>query len=324
MCRRRPRGRARSRAPNNMPSAVLVLLRTPGNKFFEKPTRAHKACKSATFLHRPLHCAIRRRRACRRKAGTLMEFPPPSRLCGDPLDIRHTAGEKSTRARDPNKLQRTDSWSGLVRRHPGPQPNLNLYTRSLQSRAAMPLIPSSPKWRRPGQAARAQSSESPTEIPEASGEGEKNPIHRAEGDPRQSSANPRELSGSQRKRLSEMLQRERSNAALRPSMGKTRRVRWRGECGDPTSRRSFSRSRVAKELLIPCVVVLLGPGTRHVAANDGAKSTAFHRCTHIDVNDKKRDGSERAYRVHKHGGETQETQIPGNVLREPQNQPGKQ
>ena len=173
MCRRRPRGRARSRAPNNMPSAVLVLLRTPGNKFFEKPTHAHKACKSATFSHRHLHSAIRRRRACRRKAGTLMEFRPPSRLCGDPLDIRHKAGEKSTRARDPNKLQRTDSWTGLVRRHPGPQPNLNLYTRSLQSRAAMPLIPSSPKWRRPGQAARAQSSESPTEIPEASGEGEK-------------------------------------------------------------------------------------------------------------------------------------------------------
>jgi hypothetical protein len=44
-------------------------------------------------------------------------------------------------------------------------------------------------------------------------------------------------------------------------MGKTRRVRWRGECGDPTSLRSLSLSRVAKELLVPRVVVMVGPGT---------------------------------------------------------------
>src|SRR5271169_4796558 len=87
---------------------------------------------------------------------------------------------------------------------------------------------------------------------------------------------------------------------------------------------SFSRSRVAKELLIPRVVVMVCPGPRHVAANDRAKSSAFHRSTHVDVNDKKRDGSERAHRMYEHGGETQETQIPGNVLREPQNQAGKQ
>src|SRR5208282_3122007 len=87
---------------------------------------------------------------------------------------------------------------------------------------------------------------------------------------------------------------------------------------------SFPRSRVAEELLIPRVVVLLGPGTRHVAANDGAKSAAFHRSTHIDVDDKKRDGGERAYGMYEHSGEPQETQVPGNVLGEPQNQAGKQ
>ena len=231
MCRRRPRGRARSRAPNNMPSAVLVLLRTPGNKFFEKPIRERRACKSATFSHRRLRSAIRRRQACRRKAGTSMEFRPRSRLRGDPLDIRRTAGEKSTRALDRNKLQRADRRNGLVRRHPRPQLNLDLCTRSLQSRAAMPLIPSSPKWRRPGRAARAQSAESPKEIRETLGAGGKNLIHLAEDDRRKSSANPRELSGFRRKRPSEMSQRGRNNAALRRRMGKRRRVRWRGECG---------------------------------------------------------------------------------------------
>ena len=247
MCRRRPPGRARSRAPNNMPSAVLVLLRMPDNKFFEKPIRGRRACKSATFSHRRLHSAIRRRQACRRKAGTSMEFRPQSRLRDDPLDIQRTAGEKSTRALDRNKLQRTDRRTGLVRRHPRPQPNPDLCTRSLQSRAAMPLIPSSPKWRRPGQAALAQSAGSPREIPETLGEGEKNLIHLAEGDRRKSSANPRELSGFRRKHLSEMLQRGRSNAALRRRMGKTRPVRWRGECGDPTSHRSFSLAQPSCE-----------------------------------------------------------------------------
>src|ERR1700693_541263 len=188
----------------------------------------------------------------------------------------------------------------------------------------MPPIPSSPMLRRPGQAALAQSAELRTEIPEALGEGEKNLIHLAMGDPRKSSANPRELSGFRRKHPSERLQRGRSIEDLRRRMGTTKRVRWRGECGDPTSHRSFPRSRVAKELLIPRVVVLVGPGTRHVAANDGPKSTALHRSNHIEVDDKKRDGGERTHRMHEHGDETQETQVPGNVLGEPENQAGKQ
>src|SRR5208282_5052541 len=110
---------------------------------------------------------------------------------------------------------------------------------SLRSRAAMPPIPSSPKWRRPGQAALAQSAESPIEIPETSeGEG-RNLIHLSGADWWKPSANPPELSGSRCKRPSEMLQRRHSNAVLLQRTDKMKRVRWRVECGHPTSHRSF-------------------------------------------------------------------------------------
>ncbi len=231
MCRRRPRGRARSRALNNMPSAVLVLLRTPDNKFFEKPIHARRACKSAIFSHRRLRSAIRRRQACRRKAGRSMEFRRQRRFRGDRQDIQHTAEETSTRV--------LDRKTGLAQCRPRLQPILAPRARSLRSRVAMPLALSAPERRRPVQAALAQSAGSATGIRETLGGGEKDPTRRAEGDPRKSLAHPRELSGFHGKGFSEMSRHARSNEVLPRRMDKTRRVRWRDGCGDPTSHRSL-------------------------------------------------------------------------------------
>ena len=233
----------------------------PDNRFFERPIRGRRVCKLTTFSRRHLHSAKRQPQACHRKAGRSMEFRPRSRLRGDPLDTPRKVEEKSTRALDPNKLQRTDRWTGPVPCHPRQQLNLDLRTRSLQWRAAMLLIPSSPKWLRPGQAVLAQPAESPIEIPETLGEGDRNLIHHAGGDRKKFSANPPELSGVRRKYPSETLQPGRNNAVLPRRMGKMRLVRWHGECGDPTSQCSFSLGRVAEKFLIPRVVVMVGPGT---------------------------------------------------------------
>src|SRR5260370_3583074 len=73
-CRKRPRGHGRFRAPYSMPSAVLLLLRMPDNKFFEKPIHARTACKPETFSHHHLRFAIRRRQAYIPKAGKAIEF----------------------------------------------------------------------------------------------------------------------------------------------------------------------------------------------------------------------------------------------------------
>ena len=141
MCHRRPHGRARFRALNNMPSAVLVLRRTPGRKFVEKPIRERRACKSATFSRRRLHSATRRRQAYRRKAGRLMEFRRERRFRGDLRDIQHTVEETSTRVLD-RKI-------GLAQCRPRLPPILAPRARSLQSCVAMRLAPSAPgrRWR---------------------------------------------------------------------------------------------------------------------------------------------------------------------------------
>src|SRR5580698_10137468 len=283
MCRRRPRERARFRARNNMPSAVLVPLRMPDNRFFEKPIRGHRACKSETFSPRRLRSAIRRQQACRRKAGTSKVFRLRSWLCGDPPDIRHRAGEKSTPARDRNNLRRTHRHAGLVRRHRRRQLNPDLHTRSPQSRAATPMIPSAPKRRRPGRAAPAQSAESGTEIPGTLAGGEKNLIHLAERDQKMSSANSPELSGFRRKHPSEMWQRGRNNLALRRRMGKRKRVRWRAEYGDPTSHRSSLGSGFAGDIVVPSAMERPGPCARDVTVNHGSKAALFEDRAHVDV-----------------------------------------
>src|SRR4029077_9729580 len=114
------------------------------------------------------------------------------------------------------------------------------YTRSLRSPAAMPRIPSSPKWRRTGRVLPAQSSESSREILETSEEAEKNPIHLAGDDPRKCAAHPRELSGSLHTHPSEMSPGGRNSGVPLLRTGTMRLVRWRGEYGGPTSRRYSS------------------------------------------------------------------------------------
>src|SRR5271155_3758425 len=105
MCRTRPLVRARSRARNKMPFVVLFLLRTPGNRSFEKPTHARTTCKLTIFSRRRLRCAIPRQLAYLRKADRSMEFHPGWRFRGDRQGIRHKAEENSTPAPDLKKLQ---------------------------------------------------------------------------------------------------------------------------------------------------------------------------------------------------------------------------
>src|SRR5580692_2302376 len=134
------------------------------------------------------------------------------------------------------RTQQADRRTRLSR-HPLHQLIQNPCTRSLRSCAATPLIPLSIKRWRLGQAVLAQSSELPTKIRETLEEEGRNPIHLAAGGPTKSWANQRVPSGSLRKDPSEMLQRARSSGDLRRQTDTTRLVRWRGEYGDPTSRR---------------------------------------------------------------------------------------
>ena len=215
-----------------MPSAVPVLLRRPDNKFFEKPIRERRACRSKTFSHRRLRSAIRRQQACHRRAGRSMEFRRQARFRGDPQDIQRTVEGISTRVLD-RKI-------GIAQRHPHLRPILARRAKSLRSRAATLPAPSAPVRRRLEPAALAQSAGSPTGIQETSGGEEKDPTRRADDDQRKSLACPQELSGAHSKGPSGTLQHTRNNAALEPRMGKMRRVRWRVECGDPISHSSFA------------------------------------------------------------------------------------
>src|SRR5579864_384585 len=319
MCRKRPRGHAGFPAPNSMPFGALVLLRTPDNRFFGKSIRASRACKPAIFLPHRLRCAIRRQSAYSRKADRSTASHRQSRTRGDPQEIQHTVEEKSTPAADGNKFRRSYRRTGLrCHRHACVIPRR--CTRNLQSRAAIPLDLSAPNPQRREQAALAQSARSSTGIREISGGAGKDLTHRAEDDRRKSSANPRELSAFPPKDSSEMLQHGRKIAILPWRRDKTRSNHSHGVCARPTCCSSFLRRRVTKKLLVPTVVVMIGPGARDVAANHRAKRSALHSRAHIHMDDEERHREQEGNGVNKNGDLTHNVQIPGNVLRKPQNE----
>src|ERR1700733_8427808 len=315
MCRRHPRGRARSRVPKNMPSAVLVLLRTPDNKFFETPIHERRACKSATFSHRRLRSAIRRRPACCRKAGRSMEFHRPRRFRGDLQDIQRTVEETSTRV--------LDRKTGLARCRPR-LPILAPRARSLRWPVAIRLAPAAPERGRLERAALAQSAGSAPEIGEISAGGEKDPIHRADGDRRKTLAHLRELSGVHGKGLSERLRPACSNGVLPRRTDRRRRVRWRDGYGDPTSHQSSLGSGFAGDVVVPGAVERPRPGPRDVTVNHGAKATLFENRAHVHVNQKQSNRNESHARMNQNRGVAHEPEAPRESFRVPQHTSGQQ
>src|ERR1700683_1091985 len=120
-----------------------------------------------------------------------------------------------------------DRKTGLAQCRPRVQPILAPRAKSFRSHVAMRLAHSVPERQRLERAALAQSAGSATGIGEISAGGEKDPIHRAEGDQQKALANQRELSGVRCKSFSETLRHACSNGVPPPRTGTSRPVHWR-------------------------------------------------------------------------------------------------
>src|SRR5216684_1021233 len=89
--------------------------------------------------------------------------------------------------------------------------------------------------------------------------------------------------------------------------------------------RSFARRvRIARYLFVPARMVAFGRRLRHIAANHGAKRSAFREDAHVDVDQEEPDREQCCRRMNQHGDIPQETETPRDVFGEPQNGAGKQ
>src|SRR6266481_6143724 len=83
---------------------------------------------------------------------------------------------------------------------------------------------------------------------------------------------------------------------------------------------SFARrGGTACDLFVPARMVAFGKRLRHIAANHGAKRSAFRKHAHVDVYQEEPNRQQSRRGMNQHGDIAQETETPRNVFREPKN-----
>jgi len=269
----------------------------PGNRFFEKTIRERRACKSATFSHRRLRSAILRRWVCSHRSGRSTGCRPQLRLRGEQPEIRRTVEEKPTRVIDQKDSPGAHGQLALLPCRPRARPIRSRRAKNLQSPVAIVLFPVVPNRRRPARAAAVQSVESTTKSRKSEAAGEKDPIHLAEGDRRNSSANRRGPFVYPRTGSSEMSRGDCKSATPRQRRDKPKTVRWPDGFDDPTSDRSLLRPGSADNLVIPIAMKRPRPCARDGSVHHRTEAALFQDSAHVHVNQEQSDRYQRCARV---------------------------